>query len=286
VHYKKSKKIGDRRIDVVVRLDDTCGNGHETWSVTGDLTHPLRNSGGCIHEEIALHFPELRSFIPLHGSDMDGCPMQTVANAFFWYGGMLRLTGAYLPSETVDVCRRRLKNHLRNDDLSPLEEFGARTEDELSYVLDRLGFRQQWKQESQRHIHALEFLTGDVFVSSATRSNWPPLPADKTVDIEMRMASGYFAPDKVAARDEEARASRRKQRLAEADRKLSEGTAVLSRQWLVDTYLARRDLPSIGVTYYERSNTLVLPWPKEEFLQFVATVNASELPMGIKFKLK
>lgn len=75
----------DAVITVKVRFDDQCGNGHNSFSITGDITTPSsRNSGvsGCIHDEIAKHFPYLAPFIKWHLCSTDG-PMHYVANTIY-----------------------------------------------------------------------------------------------------------------------------------------------------------------------------------------------------------
>lgn len=77
-----------------VRYDDECGNGHNTFAITGtirarDKIKYRRDDNviacGCCHEEIAKAFPELAPFIKWHlcGSDM---PMHYVANTVYLAG--------------------------------------------------------------------------------------------------------------------------------------------------------------------------------------------------------
>jgi hypothetical protein len=80
------------RIVAEVRHDDECGNGHNTFSVTGTIYlcdirgNPVRDDvGGCLHEEIAKHFPELAPFIKWHLTSTDG-PMHYIANAIYHAG--------------------------------------------------------------------------------------------------------------------------------------------------------------------------------------------------------
>lgn len=87
---------------VTIRFDDRCGNGHNTFSITGELYRapPVRgertvkhesgktlwcHSGGCIHDEIAKHLPQLAKFIKWHLCSTDG-PMHYVANTIFLAG--------------------------------------------------------------------------------------------------------------------------------------------------------------------------------------------------------
>ena len=95
-HAKQVKTYGPKtytengrtyRITARVRFDDECRNGHNSFSVTGqiDEQHGSRwmdRSGGCIHEEVAKHFPELAPVIKWHLCDWSG-PMHYVANTTY-----------------------------------------------------------------------------------------------------------------------------------------------------------------------------------------------------------
>ena len=69
-----------------IRYDDQCNNGHNTFSVTGEIwNNPKRRdceSCGCIHEEIAKHFSEIAPFIKWHLTSSDG-PIHCVANTLY-----------------------------------------------------------------------------------------------------------------------------------------------------------------------------------------------------------
>lgn len=72
-------------IKAKVRFDDECGNGHNTFSITGDIYIPGRRdieAGGCLHKEIAEHFPELAPFIKWHLCSTDG-PLHYIANTVY-----------------------------------------------------------------------------------------------------------------------------------------------------------------------------------------------------------
>lgn len=71
-----------------VCYDDECGNGHNTFAITGEIYIPGRRdieAGGCLHDEIAKAFPELAPFIKWHLCSSDG-PMHYVENALYWAG--------------------------------------------------------------------------------------------------------------------------------------------------------------------------------------------------------
>lgn len=75
-------------IQADIRLDDSCGNGHNTFAVTGHIAIPGRSdweAGGSIHEEIARYFPELAHLIRWHCVSTDS-PMHYVANTLYHAG--------------------------------------------------------------------------------------------------------------------------------------------------------------------------------------------------------
>ncbi len=60
------------RITVTVSLNDDCHNNMCDWSITADIRRKNKCGmygeymGGCCHNEVAKHFPELAKFISLH----------------------------------------------------------------------------------------------------------------------------------------------------------------------------------------------------------------------------
>ena len=78
------------RITAALRFDDSCGNGQESFAITGDIDEWAGRtwrdySGGCIHDEIARHFPELAHLIKWHLFDTRG-PMHYIANTAYLAG--------------------------------------------------------------------------------------------------------------------------------------------------------------------------------------------------------
>jgi len=79
------------RIKATVRYDDECGNGHNSFSITGKTERKGGNgrwyedSIGCVHDKIKEHFPELAPFIKWHLFDSTG-PMHYIANTVYHAG--------------------------------------------------------------------------------------------------------------------------------------------------------------------------------------------------------
>lgn len=74
-------------LSVKLRFDDSCKNGHESFSITGEVRIPKRDvvACGCLHEDIARVFPELEPIIKWHLTSTDG-PMHYVANTCYHAG--------------------------------------------------------------------------------------------------------------------------------------------------------------------------------------------------------
>lgn len=74
---------------VEVRYDDECGNGHNTFAITGDFyrvgsprTDRNFEFGGCCHDEVVAAFPELAPFIKWHLTSSDG-PLHYISNTLY-----------------------------------------------------------------------------------------------------------------------------------------------------------------------------------------------------------
>lgn len=79
---------GGAVLSVELRFDDECRNGHETFSITGEVRRPGRRdveACGCLHEDIARVFPELEPLIKWHLTSTDG-PMHYIANTCYHAG--------------------------------------------------------------------------------------------------------------------------------------------------------------------------------------------------------
>jgi len=79
-----------RYLKLTIRFDDDCGNGHNSFAMTGDVgkvrkdgsfyDHPY--SFGCLHERIAEVFPEFEKYLKWHLCSIDG-PMHYIANTIY-----------------------------------------------------------------------------------------------------------------------------------------------------------------------------------------------------------
>ena len=78
-------------ITAIVRFDDRCGNGYNTFSITAEVTTPesrrrcATETGGCMHDEVAAALPELAPLLKWHLVSTDG-PLNYVENTMYWLG--------------------------------------------------------------------------------------------------------------------------------------------------------------------------------------------------------
>lgn len=109
----------DAMLTVTVRYDDECGNGYNSFAITGEIRSPHTHdcdACGCLHDEIGILFPELVPFIKWHLTGTDG-PMHYIANTVYWaVSGKLEnaRSCAVWPDATLDDLKdeQKLQNRL------------------------------------------------------------------------------------------------------------------------------------------------------------------------------
>lgn len=79
------------KLTATVRYDDSCGNGHNSFAITGAQYYKegrgfwREDAFGCLHDIIAKQFPELAPFIKWHLTSSDG-PWGYIANTVYFAG--------------------------------------------------------------------------------------------------------------------------------------------------------------------------------------------------------
>lgn len=310
MHYRAAADTKNPRyfVAAIISLDDKCGNGHEDFSLTGELIDRKAKgrdrvvSCGCIHDEILAAMPELAPFAALHLSDWKGAPSHAAANAFYWYAGTKpdnlgqEYTGATgRDGKTPEKCREIFKNHIRatDEDLAKIDAANPRTQTELAAVLEDLDFPKRWKAEADAAIATLEGWTNQKFESKATRSQWTPPTEEQRAEIEHRRRTGYYEPEQVAARAAAEKRAKREQRLKKLHEDHARALEKATNKLRVAVYFASRDIDAANVIYYDHTNeitvnwnTFARRWTREEFAALVASADLSQLPQGVKFSFE
>lgn len=278
--FKTSKVYngGKSRIDVTIRIDDECGNGHCYFAITADIYQKSRNgrcvwtSGGCQHEEILKHFPEFSDFVALHLSNTHGVPMYPEANGYFW-----------LTTEGAKKCA----DYLRIDEQTALALSGDKRY--FKYQLFALGIVDKWQREADEAIAHYERLKGEKWVNPYTPEEETfqlILTEEERREIENLIKADYYTPEAIKARAEEqeraAIAKRYDDKIADA---LTEKEVYLC---VFDT-LGTTD----NVIYYSHLNEIAFnwknhgkEWTQEEVIDFTNNADRSRLPEGVTIRIK
>lgn len=152
--FKATKEFTKNRqkhiIHVTAKLDDECHNKVCGFSITGDIRQMNKYgrwedvAGGCIHEDIAKHFPYLKPYLKLHGCNYLGQPSYPEANGQYFFR-----------EEGIE----RAADYLRISRAEAEQLYKARYDDErtyFKYLLFKLGIVGRWKQEADEFIGFLE----------------------------------------------------------------------------------------------------------------------------------
>lgn len=286
--YKTSKLINDgkEKLTVSIRLNDECKNGYSDFAITADLQEKRGNgrfywsAGGCLHAEIAKHFPEFQLFIDLHLSDQQGRPVYSVANGFY-----------HLQNSTKDV----VMNYLRISETEYNELFKAEDEIYFSFLLEQIGIVDRWKAEADHAKKQLEQLTGLSFYCEDARSNYTPLKVEVKNKLLQKIENGYYTSKKIQARKDQAKQKAFEKKRNDLIMSKNKDIKKIEDDFIVKLYVFDFGLPIDNFIYYNHTNTGVFNWKNspynssitgEQFNNFIKDLDYSKLPEGIKFELK
>lgn len=253
-------------IQVQIRLDDECKNGHQDFAITGttwEIGKPRteRNSisGGCIHDEILSACPELSDFVKLHLCDYDGVPtMHAIENMRYHMENGFNSTKVNDENFVSEYCDYYRITKAEFDTL-----FAAKM-DKLyfQYVFEILPIRARWKEEARDAIKQLEALTGETFVNTSTRSNFPPLTDENRALILERIESGYYKSEALAEREVQAKQDAKEKFFSDLDIRLKSVIDNETKEVRLkkELYLLGGERFVDNVIYYKHNNTLQCNW--------------------------
>lgn len=273
----------DQTIYINIKLADECKNGHNDFSITGDIYKGVkidRNfiSGGCIHEDILKVKPEFKLFVDLHLSDYKGCPTYAIANGFY-----------FLKNDTKETTEKYLR--LINSEYETLKQ--AENEAHFKYLLYSLKIPSRWQIEANEAIKVLEGLTGITFVDNSKRSQLEDITQDEINLIESNMKNGYYLADKVEERENK-KATDAKNKII-ADLTATKEKAILKAdiEFNIKMAIVNAGLSLKNFIYYNHTNNGVFNWldyeakiTENQLNTFKDNVDYSALPENITFELK
>lgn len=271
-----------------VSLDDDCHNMHADFSITADVYEKSKNcrwiwySGGCQHDLISKHFPELNRFIPLHLSSHDGTPMYPVEN------------GTYHILNSPEIVANE---YLRLSD-GELQKLNADPKDHVyfKYMLFHLGIVDRWKQEAAKFISFLEDKTGVKWENPYTPEQERfrlTISEEEKRDIEQKIQQGYYTSEAIAKRREEEKRSLAEKKRNGILKRYSDKELKARNERDIMLCILDSGMPTDNVIYYPSSNEVVFNWKdydtkitQEQFVDFVNSIDYSKLPDGVEFSIK
>lgn len=276
------------KICAKVSLDDDCNNMHTDFSITADVYERTKNgrwvwvAGGCQHDLISKHFPELKRFIPLHLCSHDGSPMYPVENGSFH---------VYNSSEIIT------NDYLRLSD-GELQKLNAAPKDHayFKYMLFHLGIVARWQKEADEFIRFLEEKTGVEWENPYTPEQEHfrlEISAEEKAEIETKISNGYYSEEAIAERNEARRIAKIEAQREEILAKYNKTEQQARNERDIKLYILDSGLPTDNVIYYNHTNKVVFNWKdydkkitQEQFVDFINQVDYSKLPDGVEFSIK
>ena len=151
--YENGQKY---RIQVRSELVHRDGNRNAYFSIGGDIYRHAKNgrkvweAGGCIHDDIIKHFPELQLLVDIHLSDEDGVPMHAYANAAYWagHGGKEKDTDTLAKHLRVSKDQANEMTTYINHHYGEFDKITTARQAWENTCLD-FDLPEQWKQEAQ-----------------------------------------------------------------------------------------------------------------------------------------
>lgn len=276
---------------IKIRLNDECKNGHQDFSITATYWEvgKVRNDrnmigGGCCHDEILKHRPDLQIFVNLHLCDFTGCPMYAVGNGFYHLTNGFNNTKPNEANFKAEFCSYYRITAEQFDIL-------AQSENELRYAinLQKLGILLQWMDEARQAILLLEQWTGKKFLIDSVKTQYTAPTAEQIADEQTKENAGYYLPSKIQERKDkaiqDAKNAEYSKLVAERDKEIGKA----NREYEVKKAVLDGGLSLDNFIYYSHSNEGCFNWrnygekvTEQQFADFVRNSTLS----GITWKNK
>ena len=284
LRYIFTKTRNGEAITVKIHLNDKCKNGHQDFSITGDiykagLPKTDRNfiSGGCIHDTILKYFPEFKIFIDLHLCDYKGIPMHCIANGFYH---LEQGFNSVKPEQTG--FKEQFCEYYR---VTPAQFNELKTsKNQIDYCLNlqRLGIFEQWQKQANEAIKQLENLTGMQFVIDSKRTQFDEPTKEEFSEEAKRKKEGYYTPEAEAQRAKEYLNKKVKELEVEEQKDIDKANLELTTKKAV--LIAGGEKALDNCIFYTHTNELCFNWRGYDRLspEFLAEVKAKIiLPEGV-----
>lgn len=291
LRHKFTVTKGGKDVIIKIRLNDECHNGHQDFSITGEVYQAGKRgdrnliSAGCCHEEILKARPDLKLFVDLHLSTAKGVPMYAIENGFYFLknGGN---TGT--PKE---VCMDHFRiNEIEFDQIAIAEDSLH-----LQTIIEKMGLPARWEVQANQAIKLLEEWTGKEFVNDSVKEGYKPLTDKQIQKVERKIESGYYSPEQIEARTKEKAFDDKRKKFLELEADKNEAIKKATDEFNIQAEILRLDLPLDNFIYYNHTNECHFNWnaghswskpiTEEQLNKFIQEADYSKLPNGIAFRM-
>jgi hypothetical protein len=267
---------------VKIRLNDECKNGHQDFSITAvfwetnkDRADKNMICGGCCHDDILKHFPDLKIFVDLHLCDYLGIPMYASANGFYHLKqGFDRLNGKTQKQYFCDYYRVTSEQYDILKDSQSAEHFG--------YLLFDLGILNQWKEQADNAIKVLESFTNKVFLVDSVKNQFG-MSSEQLEQEKKKINEGYYSKDKIEERHNEKIKAEKNAFILKAREERDKKIKNANIEYKIQLLVLKSGLSLKNTIFYSHSNTLSFNWksyePKiteKQFRDFCEKINIEE----------
>lgn len=265
-----------------IRLSDDCKNGHNDFAITGEFYQGFKAeknliTARCCHDEILKYRPDLKIFVDLHLSNVEGTPMFAISNGFYH----LRETG-------VNVAKSYIRATDNEMDLIKTAE----DEQHFAYIINELNIPARWKKEANEAIKKLEEFTGEKFIDNSTKLEKVGISKKQQAETIAKIKSGYYTAESLESR-KAAKIEQEKQDIInsiKSDR--DKVIAKANKEFEVQMAVLNAGLSIENFIFYDHTDKGVFNWldykkkvTKEEFAAFLENVKG-KLDDKIIFELK
>lgn len=254
-HYKENVNIY-----IQISLDDDCKNGHEDFSITGEVfKHTSTNSksdrfcitAGCIHDDILRHFPEYEIFIDLHLCDFEGSPMYSIGNGFY-----------HLKNNQKDYL---IKHWQITEEEFRMFKLMAEDEKFFHYLIQKKEINLRWQNKANEAIKKLQELTGKTFKSTATRRHFTPLTPEQMNEFEKLVNSGYYTPEAIEERRIKAIEEKKQLKLKNLQDDFIKKSNLAEIEYCIKYTLIKNGFNEKNVIFYTHTKEVTFNWNSSEY---------------------
>jgi hypothetical protein len=281
--------------EVKIRLNDECKNGHQDFSITATFWEigkyrGDRNMifGGCCHDEILQHFPELKIFVDLHLCDYTGAPMYAIENGFYHLTkGFERLNGK---TQKEYFCKYYRVTPDQYDTL-----ILAKDKEYFGFLLFDLGILSQWKKQADKAIKQLEKLTGLKFLNDSKRTQFN-MDSFQLDMVREKVKAGFYSVENIEKREAKKQAEILEAEYTKIFNEKREATEKAETEYNVKKFILDSGLTLENFIYYNHTKRASFNWlsyktkvTESQFKELCNKLNPftlAKLPQGIIFEMQ